>query len=404
MPWKVQPVSDLRLALCHAVRTAGRSVAQAAREFGVSRKTAHKWLKTFDAAQAAAASADASPAAVDMPVHPIAQALANRSRRPSHSPARTCDAIEAQVLAVRDSFNWGPRKIHAYLLQQAARDQVAPPALPSPRTLAAILRRHDRIKPPAPPAGPLQRFERSLPNQLWQTDHKGPFEVARRKIAPLTVVDDCSRFCLCFKPLRDKTMNAAFDALWELFAVAGLPDAILCDNAFNTTGILAPGLSWFDSRLLRLGIEPAHGRPYHPQTQGKVERLHGSIVRELITFNARRDTDEHFAADAELWRNNYNAIRPHEALGDQPPASRWIPSKRTRPATLPEPQYRSDQTVRKIGACGEIHFNRYKILVGRGLAGDSVAVEDHGHELKVFYCEKKIRSLSPVQLVQSKML
>ena len=130
---------------------------------------------------------------------------------------------------------------------------------------------------------------------------------------------------------------------------------------------------------------------YHPQTQGKVERLHGSIVRELITFNARRDTDQHFAADAELWRNNYNAIRPHEALGDQPPASRWIPSKRTRPATLPEPQYRSDQTVRKIGACGEIHFNRLKILVGRGLAGDTVAVEDHGHELKVFYCQKQIR-------------
>jgi len=403
MPWKVQPVSDLRLALCHAVRTAGRSVADAAREFGVSRKTAHKWLNTFDAAQAAAVRAGDLPAA-DTPVHPIAHALADRSRRPHHSPARTSDAIEAQVLAVRDRFNWGPRKIHAYLLQQAARDQVDPPLLPSSRTLGSILQRHQRIKPPAPPAGPLQCFERSAPNQLWQTDHKGPFEVARRKIAPLTVIDDCSRFCLCFKPLADKTMPAAFDALWELFAIAGLPDAILCDNAFNTTGLLAPGLSWFDSRLLRLGIEPAHGRPYHPQTQGKVERLHGSIVRELIHFNARRDTDEHFAVDAEFWRQNYNSIRPHEALGDQPPASRWTPSKRPRPAVLPEPQYRSDQIIRKIGACGEIHFNRYKILIGRGLAGDSVAVEDHGHELKVFYCHKQIRSLSPVQLIQGKML
>ena len=401
MPWKVQPVSDLRLALCHAVRTARRSVRDAANEFGVSRKTAHKWLNAFDAARALGPRTNGPD---PTPADPVACALADRSRRPRRSPAKTCDAVEAQILAVRDAHHWGPRKIHAYLLQQADRDHAPAPALPSPRTCAAILRRHHRVRPPAPPAGPLQRFERAGPNLLWQADHKGPFEVARRKVAPLTVIDDHSRFCLCFKPLRDKTMAAAFDALWDLFATAGLPDAVLSDNAFNTTGLAAPGLSWFDSRLLRLGIQPAHGRPYHPQTQGKVERLHGSIVRELIAFNARRDTDEHFATDAEVWRNNYNSIRPHEALGDLPPAARWVPSPRRRPDTLPEPQYRADQAVRKIGACGEISFNGYKILVGRGLAGDPVAVEDHGHELKVFYCQKQIRSLSPAQLVRGKML
>src|SRR4051812_43426091 len=102
MPWKVQPVSDLRFALCHAVRSQHRTVATAARDFGVSRKTAHKWLGVYDAAHAAAADPLARlPAAAD---------LANRSRRPLRSPARTEPAIEQLVLDVRDRYNWGPRK------------------------------------------------------------------------------------------------------------------------------------------------------------------------------------------------------------------------------------------------------------------------------------------------------
>src|SRR5205085_7174456 len=158
--------------------------------------------------------------------------------------------------------------------------------LPSARTCAAILARHGRVAGPAAAAEPpVQRFERDAPNQLWQVDHKGPVEVERRAVAPLTVIDDHSRYCLAFRPLDDKTMATAFAVLWDVFGDAGLPEAILSDNAFNTTGVAAPGLSWFDSRLLRLGIRPAHGRPYHPQTQGKCERLNGTGAREFIYFN-----------------------------------------------------------------------------------------------------------------------
>src|SRR4051812_16566187 len=107
MPWKVEPpVSELRLALVHNVRTLGRPVAVVAREFGVSRKTAYKWLAVYDAAAAAAAAAAAVPAPT----------LADRSRRPARSPGRTAGAVEERVLAVRDKRNWGPRKIRAHLL------------------------------------------------------------------------------------------------------------------------------------------------------------------------------------------------------------------------------------------------------------------------------------------------
>jgi transposase InsO family protein len=389
MPWKAVTVSDVRFALCHLVRSLGRPVSLAAREFGVSRKTAHKWLAVHDAA---AAAGDVPPAA-----------FSDRSRRPLRSPAKTDAEIERQVLLVRDRFNWGPRKIHAYLLQQAQRDAVPPPLLPSARTLGAILARNGRVKINPPPV-PLQRFERERPNQLWQIDHKGPVEVQRRKVTPFTVIDDHSRYCLRFQPCHDKTMATAFNILWDLFAEVGLPDAILSDNAFNTAGISAPGLSWFDSRLIRLGIRPTHGRPYHPQTQGKCERLHATSVREFIFFNARRDELAHFEQDAQRWRTVYNTLRPHEALGDRPPVERWQPSQRKRPAALPQPAYPSGQLTRKIGSCGEISFRGHTLLVGRGLAGETVRVDEHDGELRVFYCDHQVRSLRTEHLVKGTML
>jgi transposase InsO family protein len=371
MPWKVQPVSDIRFALCHAVRSAGLSVSHAAREFGVSRKTAHKWLKPFDA----------SP-------HPRAADLADRSRKPRRSPARTCDAVEAAALLLRDRYNWGPRKIHFHL---AAR------ALPTPsvRTLAAVLTRHGRVRPPTPPPPPAQRFERPRPNQLWQLDFKGAVEVDRKKLMPLSILDDHSRYLLAFKPCPDVTMNTAWAVLWDVFAAAGLPDQILCDNAFAAMGTQRPaGISRFESRLARLGIGVSHGRPYHPQTQGKVERMHRSSVRELFDFNARRDNPLDFAADCESWRDTYNALRPHQAIGDLPPAARWRPSQTPRPRLLPEPDYPRGATLRTVCDAGKISVRSYRILCGRGIAGEKVRVEERDHEIAVFYCSKEIRSVS----------
>ena len=395
MPWKVPAMSDVRFALCHAVRTAGDPVAAAARAFAVSRKTAHKWLAVFDALP------DGDPARY------AATTLADRSRRPHASPGRTPDDVERQVLTVRDRHGWGPRKIHAFLRQQAQRDGLPPPTgLPSVRTLAAVLARHGRVAPAPPaPAAPLQCFERPGPNQLWQVDHKGPVEVERRRVAPLTVIDDHARYCLAFRPCDDKTMATAFAILWDVFADAGLPDAILTDNAFNAAGAGGGlGLSWFDARLIRLGIDPVHGRPYHPQTQGKVERFHGTAVREFLFTHARRDRRAHFDADVERWRGVYNALRPHEALGDRPPVERWRPSDRPRPDAVPEPHYEPGQATRKIHACGEVYFKGYALLVGRGLAGDTVRLEERDGELAIYYCHKRVRAIPASELRKDKIL
>jgi transposase InsO family protein len=371
MPWSTNTVSELRTAFVHAVRTAGRSVSQAARDFGISRKTAYKWLARFDQQQP----------------------LDDRSTRPTRSPTRTADALEAAVLAVRDRHGWGPRKITAYLRNDNQ------PTVPT-RTAAAILQRHKRITPKPALETADQRFERAEPNQLWQVDFKGYVEVARTKVYPLTVLDDHSRFLLALGCGEDVTMARAWKVLWNVFGEYGLPEAILCDNAFGASGL---GVSWFEAKLIRLGIRATHGRPYHPQTQGKVERLHGTLETEVFPRLDRADRAS-FEAGLDRWRREvYNAIRPHESLGDVAPVCRWRPSPRSRPAALPEVEYPTGSVLRRVASVGEIRWRGAKVLAGGGLVGEWVRIEETEDSVLLWYGAHRIRQI-PLDQFQNRGL
>ena len=353
MPWGTTTVSELRTAFAHAVRTAGQPVTHAATVFGISRKTAYKWLARFD----------------------DQQSLHDHSRRPHTSPTQTRSELEHAVLGVRDQYGWGPRKIHAYLLSQGQ-------PTPAIRTIADILRRYQRIAPPKPtdevPAP--QRFERDQPNELWQLDFKGGIEIARVRVSPLTILDDHSRFLLALRPCTDLTMNTAWNVLWDTIGEYGLPEQVLCDNAFGTPGTPhSPGISWFQSQFQiqsQASVSLAGGWPLHPQTQGKVERLHGTLVREVYP---RLDLTSlaAFTAGLDRWRQTvYNPLRPHEAIGDQPPMTRWRPSRRPRPTVLPSVEYPPGSTLRRVGSNGLFEYRRAaRILAGQGLAGEPVRVE-----------------------------
>lgn len=233
MPRGTSTVSELRIAFVHAVRTAGRSASRAAKDFGTSRKTAYTWRARFDGQQP----------------------MGDHSRRPRHSPSRTSEALEAAVPVVRDRYGWGPRKIRARLTDN---QQPAPPV----RTIADILRRHQRIKPAAPRPADGPRSERPAPNELGQLDFKGRIGIARQKVSPLTIPDDHSRFLLALRPCTDLTTRTDRNVLWDAPGEYGLPDAIPCDNAFGArSGPTSRGVSGFESRLLRVGIRPIHGRP-----------------------------------------------------------------------------------------------------------------------------------------------
>src|SRR5439155_4564732 len=107
-------------------------------------------------------------------------------------------------------------------------------------------------------------------------------ERAPQRRYTLTIEDDHSRCLLAVRLLSDQTMASVWRVLWTLWGEVGLPEAILSDNGFAPRGPAEQGLSWLEARLLRLGSQSLHGRPYHPQTQGKVERAHQTMERELL--------------------------------------------------------------------------------------------------------------------------
>ncbi len=378
MPWKDKTMSQQRLAFVQLVESVGYPVAHACREFGVSRKTGYKWLERHRSD----------------PEGP----LTDQSRRPCRSPHRTHRRIERQILAVHDEYGWGARKVRAVLSRCGV-------SVPSIRTVHNVLKRHERVNRPSSeePQPPAQRFERSKPNELWQLDFKGPIEVDRHRRRPLTVVDDHSRYLLLLRLCDDVTFHSTWQRLWDTFGEYGLPDELLSDNAFAGKEKRPRTLSRFDRDLVRLAINPIHGRPYHPQTQGKVERLHGTFQRELFP-RVRRDCLDHFHQDAERWRDVYNHIRPHEALGDLPPISRWRPSPRRRPAALPPVEYPAGSLLRKVASGGDIQFHSYRILVGAGLVGEHVRIEERDDAITIYYSWKLIRLIAKDQLARERLL
>ena len=377
MPWKVSPVSEIRLAFVHQVRSLHSTVAEACRLFAISRKTGYKWLARHQLAP-------------DSP-------LGDLSKRPRLSPRRTADDLEQAVLKVRDDFGWGPRKIHAFL-RTTNKD------LPSIRTIANILNRHQRVHSLPASTEATQRFERAHANELWQCDFKGFLEINRQRVYPFTVLDDHSRFLFAVEPCLDQTMLTAWNALWNVFGEVGLPCELLCDHGFGDHSARVRTLSWFEARLVRLGIRPCHGRPYHPQTQGKLERLHGTLEREVWP-RVRRDRLDHFAADVTRWRTNvYNVLRPHEALNDQPPLSHWQPSLRTRPSSLPEVCYPPGASVRRVSSGGDISWHNYRILAGAGLTGELVQVSELDHDLVLTYANYPFRRIALSSLSRAAML
>ncbi len=378
MAWiGVFTVSEQRIAFVHRVLDQSATVAQACREFGISRKTGYKWLARFDAGH---------------------RPLVDQSRRPARSPERTPEPIVRAILAIRDRYHWGAAKIHVILTDRGL-------AVPSVRTVNAVLSRRGRVSRPASDPPATQRFERAQPNELWQLDFKGPVEVQRRRVHPLSILDDHSRYLLRLTPCENMQHRTTWEVLWELFGQVGLPDALLCDNHFNAKGsATCVGLSWFDAQLIRLGIRPRHGRPYHPQTQGKVERFHGTLNRELLPY-VDRSTLGQFAGGLEHWRTNvYNSLRPHEALAMRTPVSRWRPSDRKRPDRIPPLDYAPGSLARKVQPSGQIAYRSCRILIGKGLAGDPVRLEESDGELVIYYATHPIRRLALSQLTKDTTL
>lgn len=343
MPWKACGLVTLRLELMALAQQPGADHAMLARRHGISRKTLYKWL-------ARCRGREHDPAA-----------LVDRSRRPLHSPNKVDPQIEAHALSIRhDHPAWGPRKIHAVM-----RRTLSPEQMPSVSTVGRILRRNDCISPGASDAAQhYQRFEHPAPNDLWQMDFKGDVALAAGgRCYPLTVLDDHSRYNLLLAACPNQQRTTVLSQLQHVFRRYGLPRRMLMDNG-APWGVShnAECYTRLEVELLSLDVLVTHGRPYHPQTQGKEERFHRTLNVELLQHRQLLDLPEAQRA-FDPWRQMYNHERPHDALGLATPASRYTPSCRSLPERIEPPAYDEHDVVRSLNPVGQMNFHgrRYKL-------------------------------------------
>jgi transposase InsO family protein len=323
----------------------GRNIRDLCRRFGISPKTGYKWLARWRLS------------ACD------AESLKDRSRRPLNTPARSSQALEQAVVEVRNRHpTWGARKI-ARSLEKVGEGAVAP------STVTHILHRHGLIDPKASEAAkPWQRFEHDAPNELWQIDFKGHFKTLAGTCHALTLIDDHSRFNLLVKALQRSDGEHVQPALVEVFKRYGLPTRINADNGapWGSPSSRGQGLSELAIWLIRLGIRVSFSRPYHPQTNGKLERMHRTLEAEVL---AGKNYADHAQVQRafDSWRDTYNCRRPHEALKLDCPIQHYRPSELTYPSQLPAIEYPEHDCVVTVGWNGFTKFQGHKIRLSNAL-------------------------------------
>jgi transposase InsO family protein len=285
---------------------------------------------------------------------------------------------------------WGARKI-ARRLEDEGTD---PPAT---STVHAILQRHGLVvRPPGASAGPYQRFEMESPNLLWQMDFKGWVRLdGGVRCHPLTIVDDHSRFAPCLAACADEQTATVQGHLETTYRHYGLPDAIFVDNGAPWGD--ATGQHWtrFGVWLIKLGVRLLYSRPYHPQSRGKVERFHRSLNAEVFSLKCLRDLAEAQRAFDE-WREVYNFVRPHQALDQAVPASRYRPSARPMPQRLPQVEYDEHEIVRRVSTANDyVSFRGRAWKVPKAFKGERVAIRPLNSEglHGVFFASHQIANI-----------
>jgi transposase InsO family protein len=365
MPWREVSVMEQRREFVRLAMQEGANRRELCRRFDIHPDTAYKWLSRWQAGQE----------------------LADRSRRPHSSPQQTDREMEQRILAIRDAHPaWGARKIVRCL----ERDNQSSPTF---STVHQILRRSDRIK--APVGGPLasQRFEMSAPNLLWQMDFKGWVRLGNdAQCHPLTVIDDHSRYDLCLQACADQRGDTVRDRLELTFRHYGLPEAFFVDNGSPWGDPSGEHWTRFAVWLLKLGIKVIHSRPYHPQSRGKNERFHRTLKAEVFALRSFRDLAETQRA-FDAWREVYNFERPHQALGQQVPASRYRPSLRSMPVRLPTPEYDSHAIVRSVSTTkAYVSFKGRPWKVPQAFRGERLAIRPTSSDDKygVFFAAHQV--------------
>jgi transposase InsO family protein len=354
MPWKVHEVMEERFRFVEEWKSEDWGMAELCRFYGVTRATGYKWVSRYEAGGV--------------------EGLREASRAPLHHPNAVCGEMEDRVIAMRDKHpRWGAPKIRARL----ERDHPET-AIPAESTIGAILQRNGltvcrkRRRKSWPASAPLAHA--GAPNAVWCVDFKGWFRTADgTRIDPLTISDAYSRYLLRCQVLRAADAAHTKPVMEAAFREYGLPERIRTDNGapFGSNG--ESGLTRLTVWWIKLGIVPEHIAPGKPQQNGGHERMHRTLKQETASPPASGSRAQQGCFDR--FRQEYNQERPHEALGQNPPAQYYRPSDRPHPGRLREVEYPADWLVRRVAPGGQMRWSGDSVFVAHALEGEPVGLE-----------------------------
>lgn len=354
MPWKATCIMDERLEFIADCLRKEEPMSALCAAYGISRKTGYKWLERYLA----------DPA----------QGLLDRSRAPHQCDWRLDEAIASRIVALRRRHpHWGPRKLLAILSRENPDVD-----WPAASTAGELLRRAGLSEPRRRRRSAIVRqapfLEVSAPNDVWCADFKGWFRTSDgRRCDPLTISDAHTRYLLECR-IVEPTRAGARPRFERAFRTFGLPKAIRTDNGPPFASIGAGGLSRLSVEWVKLGIKLEPIEPGEPQQNGRHERMHRTLKQETANPPARSPQQQQ--ARFDRFRRIYNKERPHEALGQQPPAQHYTPSIRPYPDRIPEPWYGPDHAVRRVRPTGEIKWAGELVFIGEALAGEPVGIAE----------------------------
>lgn len=355
MAWKETCVMNERIIMISEHLSGNYSVSQLARRRGVSRKTVYKWIERYQEDQRGG--------------------LEDRSRAPEHHPNAISTQMEKEILDWKGRYPlWGAPKIHSKL--QCYEDCPAESTVSNVLQRQGLTRKVRRRSRATPSVGDLT--DSQGPNEVWCADFKGWFRTADgQRCDPLTISDAYSRYLLCCQGLGETTGMLTVKPLFEvIFREYGMPVKIRTDNGSPFASVGLAGLSKLSVWWLRLGIQLERIEPGHPEQNGRHERMHRTL-KEAVASPPRSNLHSQQKA-FDGFRREYNQERPHESLGQKPPAVLYEPSRRDYPEGLLEAQYPEDWQSRMVRWNGTMKWRSREIHVSQALIGQRIGLEPIG--------------------------
>ena len=357
MPWEQTSAMDQRVQFIADWLSRDYSKIELCAAYGISRPTADKWIKRYQ--------------------EDGVNGLEERSRAAHCHPNETSEEIRQMLIETKlYRQSWGPKKVLDYLRENG-------PALvwPADSTAGEILKRaglvkrrvrHHHVSPYSEPFGDCQR-----PNQIWSADFKGDFVLGnRRRCYPLTLSDNFSRYLLLCRALEHPSYQAVRPWFEWAFRQYGLPNAIRTDNGAPFASLAVGGISELSKWWIKLGICPERIKPGKPSQNGRHERMHRTLKHDVAPQPTHQRQQSYF----DLFLDQYNWERSHEALGRKTPGSVYCVSPRRYPGKLPPVDYDSGIIVRRVRYSGEIKWHGDLIYVSQVLAQEPLGLKQIDEE------------------------